>query len=333
MISRQISFLIVIISVLTSCGRLITPERIAITSTSVPVVAAPTATPTASPTPEPPRSPTTTFEPATPPATPTPTVTPTPVVYVVQPGDTLLSIAIGYDIAVESIQTANGIIDPRLLQIGQVLVIPESEEDGSKPPPTPTPFPVTVQGVNFQRMAQGGLWSFGEIFNPGQTILSEVVVEVNLYDATGILLDTKAVFAQLDLLLPGRKIPFAALFSEPPSAFAQYQVSAISAVPILGETQYYVDFSAVETAGRVVEAGLYRVSGQLENNGEHDVEAIKLVATAYDAENQVLGQRQARLDVITLRSRARTAFTIDLIIPNNDEVTRYTVQAQGLRVP
>lgn len=323
----------IIVSVLTSCGRLITPERVALTATSAPAVVASTATPTASPTPGPTRPPTATYEPATPPATPTPTVTPTPVVYVVQPGDTLLSIAIGYDIAVDSIQTANGIIDPRLLQIGQVLVIPDSEEDGSKPTATPTPFPVTVQGVSFQRMAQGGLWSFGEIFNPGQTILSEVVVEVNLYDATGILLDTKAVFAQLDLLLPGQSVPFAALFPEPPNSFAQYQVSAISAVPILGETQYYVDFTAVETAGRAVEAGLYRVSGQLENSGEHDVESIKLVATAYDADNQVLGQRQALLDVITLRNRARTAFTIDLIIPNNDEVTRYTVQAQGLRVP
>jgi hypothetical protein len=63
------------------------------------------------------------------------------------------------------------------------------------------------------------------------------------------------------------------------------------------------------------------------------VEAIYLVAIAYDAANKVLSQRQATLDVILLRSHARTPFQIDLTLPSDMTVDHYVVQAQGLRAP
>ena len=59
---------------------------------------------------------------ATPPPTPTPT--PTPVVYVVQPGDTLMGIAIRYDVDMDALASRNGINDPRRLRSGQELIIP-----------------------------------------------------------------------------------------------------------------------------------------------------------------------------------------------------------------
>ena len=59
---------------------------------------------------------------ATPP--PTPTATPTPVIYVVQPGDTLLQIALIYGVDVDALAARNGIDDPRSLRTGTRLVIP-----------------------------------------------------------------------------------------------------------------------------------------------------------------------------------------------------------------
>lgn len=59
---------------------------------------------------------------ATPPPTPTPT--PTPVVYVVQPGDTLLGIALEFGIDADTLAARNGIEKPELLQTGQELIIP-----------------------------------------------------------------------------------------------------------------------------------------------------------------------------------------------------------------
>ncbi|MCX7622151.1 MAG: LysM domain-containing protein [Thermomicrobium sp.] len=44
--------------------------------------------------------------------------------YVVQPGDTLYSIAVRFGVSLEALIEANGIEDPNRLQAGQVLVIP-----------------------------------------------------------------------------------------------------------------------------------------------------------------------------------------------------------------
>lgn len=64
----------------------------------------------------------------TPRFSPTPTLSPTPtpepVMYIVQPGDTLLAIAAEYGTTVEAIIISNGIANPTLLQIGQEIIIP-----------------------------------------------------------------------------------------------------------------------------------------------------------------------------------------------------------------
>ncbi|MBI4771197.1 MAG: LysM peptidoglycan-binding domain-containing protein [Chloroflexi bacterium] len=51
-----------------------------------------------------------------------PTVT--PIVYVVESGDTLGAIAIHFDVSVEDLMAANGLTDPNVLEVGQILIIP-----------------------------------------------------------------------------------------------------------------------------------------------------------------------------------------------------------------
>ena len=85
----------------------------------------PTATPTMSSAPT--VAPTATLAPTPPPETPAPTATPAPPAqrtYVVQEGDSLAVIAQQFGTTVEAIQAANGIADPNVLTIGDVLVIP-----------------------------------------------------------------------------------------------------------------------------------------------------------------------------------------------------------------
>lgn len=81
------------------------------------------------------------------PATNTPTPLPTDArIYVVQPGDTLLSIAQDYGASMQVLMTVNHIQDPSLLRAGQELIIipgtPTPEPtDTPLPPPTATPGP------------------------------------------------------------------------------------------------------------------------------------------------------------------------------------------------
>jgi LysM repeat protein len=65
-----------------------------------------------------------------------PTPTSTPIVYVVQPGDSLSVIATKYDVSTELLAEANGIDDPNVIAVGQELIIP-----GPTSVPTATVLP------------------------------------------------------------------------------------------------------------------------------------------------------------------------------------------------
>jgi len=63
-----------------------------------------------------------------------------PTYYVVQPGDTLGSIATRFDVSLEDLMRANGITNPDYVQVSQELLVPI----GGLPPATPTFTPVPV---------------------------------------------------------------------------------------------------------------------------------------------------------------------------------------------
>ena len=107
-------------------------------------------TPTATPTHTRTATPT-----STPTQTPTPTPTPTPIpplVHQVQEGETLIVIAEENDTTVEAILALNPDIDPQLIQVGQLLLIPvgtptpgpTSTLDPSVPTPTPPDYIVHI---------------------------------------------------------------------------------------------------------------------------------------------------------------------------------------------
>lgn len=50
-----------------------------------------------------------------------------PVTYTVKTGDTLSAIAQEHDVSIEALTAANGLADPDVLQVGQILIIPRSE--------------------------------------------------------------------------------------------------------------------------------------------------------------------------------------------------------------
>ena len=59
---------------------------------------------------------------------------PTPAgIYVVQPGDTLSSLAEDFGTTVEEIMAANGLTDPNTLALGQVLIIPVAGSPAASP--------------------------------------------------------------------------------------------------------------------------------------------------------------------------------------------------------
>jgi len=122
----------------------------------------PTASATMGPSPTATASPTTGASPTATPlevATGTPTEAPSAtaraqVIHVVQPGESLSSIARLYGVTYQAIMEANGMTDPNLLRVGQELIIPTPVEAATETPaetpteaPTATPVSLIVHVV------------------------------------------------------------------------------------------------------------------------------------------------------------------------------------------
>lgn len=162
----------------------------------------PTATRTVSPTPT--REPTPTRVPLTispvartdpqqPAITATPDelrILPTPrqdaVIYIVQAGDTLGSIALQYDISIETLAEANKITDPNLLDVGMTLNIPAPDPFGTAPSFKVIPDSELVYGpgstyfdiVNFIDGQNGYLETYEEDVNGELLTGSEIILMV-----------------------------------------------------------------------------------------------------------------------------------------------------------
>lgn len=232
-------------------------------------------------------------------ATPSPTVTPEPVVHIVQSGDTLYSIAFDYGVSPESLQAANGIDDPQLLQIGQELTIPQ-EQDEMTPLtgprlPTPTPAPLEVQGVGFYETPVGSLWCLGEVVNTNEIALTNVQVRVVLFDAVGEALVETDGFVAVELLAPGERSPFGILFTSPPAEWANSQVSVVRGEGAGELSSLFATITVSETNGQMID-GLFRTTGTIQNTGAAlAADRAQVIITTYDEQGLVTGYRQGQV--------------------------------------
>jgi murein DD-endopeptidase MepM/ murein hydrolase activator NlpD len=122
-------------------------------------------------------------------AQPSVTPEPGPLIYIVQPGDTLYAIATQFGVPVELLATANNIDDPNQLSIGQRLLIP---------PQSSIPAGVTTHAAR-----------------PGETLhslgLSYQVQELRIAEANHLVREDQLIIGQ-ELAIPGRTDPAGSLF-------------------------------------------------------------------------------------------------------------------------
>jgi LysM repeat protein len=126
-VRRRVLLLLVLLAAAVLIGAIVTGTLGAIATAP----ATPTAAATIAASPSTSRSPSPSSSPS---PSPSPTAVPSPTspsspgpiqtIYVVKPGDSLLSIAAKYGVTPQAIQQANKIKDPNFIQVGQKLIIP-----------------------------------------------------------------------------------------------------------------------------------------------------------------------------------------------------------------
>jgi LysM repeat protein len=319
-------FFAAMLMILTACGEVITPQPTGVTP--------PIGTSTSVPTPTPRLTATAPLVP--PAATATPTITPTPIVHVVQEGETLLSIAFDYGVSVQTLQTANGIENPQLLQVGQSLIVPTGEEATGTTPglllPTPTPLPFGVQGIAFYETPVGSLWCLGEIVNSTDFTLTNVQVHVMLFDAAGEPLTEADAFAAADLIPPGERSPFGILFTTPPPDWANSQVTIVRGEAAGALADSYIPIAVTEVQGQP-SGSQFQVNGAVQNtSAEQAADSVSVVVTTYDAQGLVTGFRRGKVELEGALAPGATApFTL-LFNFHGDVPADFNVIALG-RIP
>ncbi|NOZ71165.1 MAG: LysM peptidoglycan-binding domain-containing protein [Chloroflexi bacterium] len=309
---------------LSACGQIITKPTPPSATATPTLTATFTATPAATPTPAP----------YTPAPSPTPTITPTPVIHTIAKGDTLIVIANRYGVTVEAIQEANGITDPRLLRIGQTLIIPSdvsAKLGGGTPTPVPTPMPVSLGSINFGHDPTGDLWAMGMVTNPGDTPLEGVSVRLVLVDEAGTDLATASAFILDDILLPGERSAFGIRFRSPPPAFSNYMAEVLTAYPAHQES-YYLDLVTEDVKSEGEGYHTQLLSGYVRNLGPEDATHITVSAVLLDALDNVLGFRRTTPPQSLLPPGGRIPFQLE-IIPLGGPVDHVEFHVLGRRLP
>lgn len=276
--------------------------------------------------------PTATPAPYTPAPTPTFTVTPTPVFHTIAAGQSLLTIADLYNVSVASLQEANGILDPRMLQIGQQLIIPREEEAlvAADATPTPTAMPVTIENLHFTENSIGGVWVLGEVHNTAGVALEQVRVGVTLVDGAGTELAESQALVALDLVDMDERAPFAILFGSAPETFEQYQAYPVSAVPAYVGS-YYRDLAVEEIQTESERYASYTVTGVVRNIGPEEAVDVQVVLTAYDPLDRVIAVQQVTPAHNVVPRAGTTTFTA-VLAPVGGPIERIQAEAQGRRL-
>jgi hypothetical protein len=231
-------------------------------------------------------------------------------------------------VTVEEIQEANGITDPRRLQIGQEIIIPVRPGEGEPTPvPTPTPVALMIQGLAFHRTPVDSLWGLGEVMNLSGHPAEEVEVQVTLHDEQGTLLASGSAFTELDILAADGRAPFAILFPVAPTSFAQYQTRILGGVPSGHLGPRYPDLVAAEARGEWLGDDTYRVRGEVHNRGQEDAEKVVVVIVLYNEEDHVVGARTVPIPAEVFLAGAIAPF--EATLTPLGPVARYDIQVQG----
>lgn len=263
----------------------------------------------------------------TPLPTATATPTPTPLVYAVQEGDTIWSIAFTNATIPDAVLLLNPDVRPELLQIGQELILP--------PPATPiftdelgTPIPTALRVTSLQLVETpvGSWWVLGEVLNEGVFAAENVQLAINIHDTDEAIVATTSAWALPSIVPAGATAPFSVLIRELPTEPSNVTTSIVGGNTLVDLGSRYLDVAIEATASTFTE-NRATIEGVVENVGDLPTEAIFVVATFYDSNGNVVGIGQQVIEE-TLESAETIPFTLTAVTPGgNSAEVALAVQA------
>ncbi len=204
-------------------------------------------------------------------------------------GDTLIGIAYQYGITVDELRAANFIHDDRLLQIGQVLTIPDPVSDPLlQAVPTPLAHAIVQASaaVDSLRVA----WIMGSVENLATVPVEQVRVVARLLTETEEEVARSRVLSLRHIVPPGETTPFMMQVRPGGEDWSQWELSVATSLPAY-VGRYYLDLAVSDLRFRPFVGRAVTVEGQVENRGRDTVQDVEIIVTALNDVGQIIGIR------------------------------------------
>lgn len=228
---------------------------------------------------------------ATIPVTPAPTAT--PFTHVIKKDDTMLGIALLYDVKLEELLASNPEIDPHWMTVGETLVIPLQTADPTEVS-TPTPVPVSLADPVCYKTTDGGVWCFIEAVNERKKAIENLSVQVGLFSPSGKSLASDTAIAPVNHVRPGQAVPLVVFFPPPIGEEFSTQSALLTSIEIDETAGRYLDASGQISENTIDPGGLSaHITGTVilpEDSPPPRI--IWVAAVAYDQDGHIAGVRK-----------------------------------------
>jgi LysM repeat protein len=228
-------------------------------------------------------------------STPLPSPTVTPRTHVVKSGEDMSGIALRYRVTLAALQAANPGINPRLMPIGTVLIIPPSADISTAAVQfSATAQPVLLDSPSCYPDQAGGIWCFVIARNSGENAVANVAAKIRVTDASGKQAAQQTAWLALDVLPVGKAIPLMAYFPAPLPSSYQVGVQLDTVLPARLVDERYPAVSIVQPK---VTIALDRMSADANGSirltvDKSQAKTIWVLLVAYRNDGRVVGIRR-----------------------------------------
>jgi LysM repeat protein len=230
--------------------------------------------------------------------TPLPSATAVPLTHVVKKGEDFGGIAYSYKITLKALMDANPKVNPNLMSVGTILVIPVASSPATPASPQtalPTAVPIQLSQPVCYATLDGGLDCFTLASNPMTIFVESVSVTFHLANTdTGEILSQTAT-TPLNLIPPGRSLPVHTLFRPPLPQHTRTDAALQNALPYTASDQRYINVRIENRKDSIAADGLSAdAEGDLILAGDAAEKAgvTWVAAAAFDSQNQLVGLRR-----------------------------------------
>jgi LysM repeat protein len=222
---------------------------------------------------------------------------PTQITHVVQKGEDMGGIATKYGVKIKDLKAANAKIDPRMIPVGTVLIIPSGnpEQDVNQPTAVPAPAVILQTGSPVcYADPSGGAWCLMDVDNTSSGTVEDISADFVLSGLENSDPQVLAAFGLLDHLPAGSSMPLAVYFPDAPAQPWQINTRLRTASTAINENERYLQSSLEKSSTELSTDKLSaHVNGQIQlQANQADANVILVMAAAYNAAGQPVGVRR-----------------------------------------